>query len=580
MRLVILLLLAVAVSPAQISIVKPYLAPDVPPVRMSNSDRTSATLRGGMLYLSLQDAIALAMDNNLDLASERYGPLLAEWALKRAQAGGPIRGVPSASAQVSSVNNGVGVNGSTASAGLGGGGGGNGGGSSGNASIQQIGAVTPNLDPILQNSTTFSHLTQPLANTVVSGTSALVQAQHTYNTTLQLGLLSGGSVLLRDYEQYLKENAPTDALNPALGPHVDVTVRQNLLRGFGARLNGRSIEIAKLNILAANESLRSQTLNLVANVTNLYWDLVSAQDTVKLRQSAVELARKFRDDTDAKIKAGALAPVELPRAEVELASREQDVLIATTTLTQKQEALRAAILRDIDGPVGNAAIMPLDSIAVPSTEQLPAVRELVSRAMSKRPDVAVTRLQSQAAELAALGTENPLLPSVQVFAQAYNRGVAGQPQPSGGPVDPFFVGGYGTALGQVFRRNFPSESAGVSVSATLNNRQAQGDYGADQLQLRQSAIRGRRDANQIAVEISNQVIALTQARARYSAAVEARALQEQLLTGEQQKFTFGKGTTSGIILAQRALVAARVAEITALATYAHARVSLDQVSGL
>jgi len=194
-----------------------YQTPEVRDSRQGNSPRLRSLVQAGQLRLTLADAIALAIENNLNLEAARYGPLLAESALKRAEAGGPVRGVPSASAQVSSVNAGVGVNGSTASAGLGGGGNGGNGGSNGGASIQQIGAITPNLDPIVQNTTTFSHLSQPLANTIVAGTSALVQSTHTYTTSYRQGLLSGGFFQILDYQQSLAENAPTNSLNPANG---------------------------------------------------------------------------------------------------------------------------------------------------------------------------------------------------------------------------------------------------------------------------------------------------------------------------------------------------------------------------
>ncbi len=204
----------------------------MPAVRLNNSGRLNSLLRAGKLYLTVQDAIALAIENNLGLEIDRYGPLLAQAALERALAGGPVRGVPSASAQVSSVNAGVGVNGSAQSAGLGGGGGGGNGGSSGNAAIQQVGAITPNLDPILQSTTTQAHLTQPQANTVLSQTNALIQSVRTTNTTLQMGLISGGVVQYRNYEQSFKENAPSDLLNPAVGPHMDLTFRHSLLQGY------------------------------------------------------------------------------------------------------------------------------------------------------------------------------------------------------------------------------------------------------------------------------------------------------------------------------------------------------------
>ncbi|NDJ12101.1 MAG: hypothetical protein EBY17_13070 [Acidobacteriia bacterium] len=178
-----------------------------------------------------------------------------------------------------------------------------------------------------------------------------------------------------------------------------------------------------------------------------------------------------------------------------------------------------------------------------------------------------------------MGTENPLLPSLQVQALTYNRGVAGTPQTSGGSVNPYFVGGYGTAIGQILRRNFPSQTLSVSLSANLNNRGAQADYGIEQLQLRQSEVRDKRNANQLIVDVSNQAIALRQARARYSAALNTRQLQEQLLKSEQDKFSFGKASVTALIASQRALVAAQTAEAAAVASWARARASLDEVLG-
>ena len=152
-----------------------YLAPVVPPVRLANSNRLYGLIRAGSLYLTLRDALALAIENDLSLEIDRYGPPLVQSALERAKAGGPLRGVPSASAQVSSVDSGLGVNGSTVSAGLAGGGGGGGGGGGANTTIQQVGAVAPNFDPNLQSAMTFSHLSQPQANTILSETDELIQ---------------------------------------------------------------------------------------------------------------------------------------------------------------------------------------------------------------------------------------------------------------------------------------------------------------------------------------------------------------------------------------------------------------------
>ena len=556
--------------------IRSYAAPSVPTSRPGNSKRLHDLLRAGKLYLTVQDALALAIENNMNLEVDRYGLLLAQSALERVKAGGPLRGVPSASAQVASVDAGLGVSGSQQSAGLGGGGGGTSSGSAGGAVIQQVGAITPNLDPVLQNTTTFGHLTYPQANAIASQTAFVVQSVRTYNTVLQEGLLTGGYIQYRDYEQYLNENVPTDTLDPAVAPYMSLAMRHNFLQGFGVKLNDRFIRIAQINISASRETFRSQLLDLTASVLNLYWDLVSANDELKVRQSALQASQKFLRDTQTEIAAGAMPQVQLPRAKAEAASSLQDVVVAQYNVRQRENMLKDALTRMRDPEIESAEIVTLDSIQVPDTDDLPPLRQLVSTAMEKRPDVAVSKFRDQTSEISLIGTENPLLPTAQVQLQTYNRGAAGAPQYQ---PNPYFIGGYGTALQQIFRRDFPSEQGSLSLSIALRNRQAQGDYGIDQLQYRQSQVGSQRDTNQIVVDISNQLSALRQSRAKYSAAKQTRILQEELLAAERKKFSYGISTFNDIIIDQRTLVTAQIAEVNAAIAYARARVSLDQVLG-
>ena len=557
--------------------VRSYAAPTVPPIRLANSDRLHRLMRAGKLYLGVQDALALAIENNLNLEIDRYGPLLADSALERAKAGGPIRGVPSASAQVASVNSGVGVNGSTVSAGLASGNNGGGGGGGGAASIQQVGEVTPNLDPVMQGTATFAHLTQPQATTLLSQTSSLVQSIRTYNGVLQEGLLTGGQVQFHDYEQYFAENAPSDALNPVAAPRMDLVLRHNFLQGFGRAVNDRGIRIAKVNIAASREVFRSQLLDLVASVLNLYWDVVSAGNDLKVRQHALQITQKFYDDTRLEIAAGAIRALELPRAEAEVAARRQDIVLAEATLRQREALLKEALSHTADPLLEQAEIIPLDTIQVPDTDSLPPLRELVASAMRQRPDVAVSHFRDQTAEMNLVGTANPLLPTLQTTLQTYNRGVAGTPQ-AGARGSATFVGGYGSALGQVFRRDFPNTVDTTYLAIPFHNRQAQGDYGIDQLQYRQQQLRSQRDNNQIAVDISSQVTALRQARARYELARNTRQLQQELLDADRKR-TSGVDRFNTLMVDQRNLVTAELSEATAMSAYAHARVAVDQVLG-
>ncbi len=562
-------------------IIRPYLAPTAPPVRLENSGRLHSLIRAGNLYLTVQDAIALAIENNLDLEVERYSPLIAEWQVERSQAGGLLRGVTSGNSQVGQVAGGQGISGSQASAGLNSSGGGGGGGAA-SAVVSQIGPVTANLDPVLQNTTLFSHTTNPQVNTVQSQTTALVDTSHIYNSTLQEGLLSGGYVQLSARESYLKENTPTDVLNPSVAPRGYLYVQHNFLSGFGVNVNNRFIRVAQKNAIASQQTFRSQLLNLIANVLYLYWGVVADNEGLKARRRAQEVAQKFYEDTEKEIRIGDVPRVEIYRAQAEVATRTQEFAIAQAAARQQENQLKNALSRNgMEDPLLNGAeVIPLDTIQVPEKDDLPPFREMVSTALAKRPDLKVTKIQLENAEISALGTANGVLPQLTGFAQAYGSGLAGTAQTVQGiRPDPAFVGGFGNALGQVLRLDAPSYRAGAYSNIPLGNHIDQGDYGVDQLQLRQTQLMARRTVNQIVVDISNQVVALRQARARYSAAVDTRRLQELLLETEQKSFSLGNSTINDIIVAQRNVVTAQTNEITALADYAHARVGLDQILG-
>src|SRR5262249_33703005 len=236
---------------------RPYSQPKIPDVVLNNSDRLHKLMRAGRLYLTLQDAIALAIENNLDLQVDRYGPLNAQYNLARAEAGGALRGVTAGNTVINTVTSGQGVAGAVQAAGLNQNLGNNGG-NNGNGTVSQIGPITPNLDPVFQNTSAWSHLTQPQSNSQISQTNALVDTRHTFQSQVQQGLISGGNVRLSMNESYLSENAPTNILNPSVTPVAQLLVRHSLLNGFGVGMNSRFIRIAKKNLVGANVTFRSQ----------------------------------------------------------------------------------------------------------------------------------------------------------------------------------------------------------------------------------------------------------------------------------------------------------------------------------
>ncbi|MCC6364804.1 MAG: TolC family protein [Bryobacterales bacterium] len=562
--------------------IRSYEAITVPPIRLQNSQRLYQLIRAGKLYLTAQDAIALAIENNLDLEVSRYGPLNAEWQLNRAEAGGPLRGVVSGSSQIGQVASGQGVAGSQASAGLGGSGGGGGGGGTGGAAVSQIGPVTANLDPVIQNTTLFSHVTSPQVNTRQSQTTSLVSTSHIYNTSVQQGLLTGGFAQISFRESYLKENTPTSILNPSFAPRMYFYLQHNLLQGFGTRVNGRFIRIAGKNVTAAGETFRSELIDLIARVLNLYWGLVVDLENLQSRQRALDLANKFFRDTRKEIEIGVLSRVDIYRPEAEVGTRKREFEEAKAAVEQQQNLLKNAISRiGMEDPLlDQVGIVPLDKIRVPEEEAIPPLRELVATALKKRPDVLAAQIRQENAGISALGTASGVLPQLVGLAQVYTSGLAGRSQPfQGVEPDPDLVGGIGAALGQVFRGRFANERGAVYAHGIVRNRTNQGDYGADQLQLRQTELKNLRDRNQMVVDISNQVIALRQARARYATANNTHTLQQELLQKEQRMFSLGASTINDVITAQRNLVTAEIAEGNALSAYSRARIGLDQILG-
>jgi outer membrane protein len=573
------------VRPKASVIVRPYLAPDVPPVRLANSTRLSDLVRAGNLYLTVQDAIALALENNIDLEVARYNPILAVWNLERSEAGGALPGVPSGASQTAAVASGQGVAGSQAAAGVAGGGGAAAAGA-GNATIAQIGPVTQNLDPTIQQTAGFGHTSAPQVNATQSQTNELISNTRVYNTSLQQGFLTGGSATLSYTDHYLNENAPTDLLNPSSANGMTLQIQHSLLQGFGIGVNSRTIRVSRINLNSSDLNFKTQVINLVVNVLNQYYSLVADQEDVTAKQAALDVAQQFLKNTQAQERIGTLARLDVTGAEAQVATSQMNLVISQSTLSQQELQLKNLLSRNgiADPLLAPVHIVPLDRIVVPTTENLPSTAELVQTALANRSDLAVARANINAAEISALGTENGVLPNLRTFITLTNAGLSGVPRTvisHGKPEtpDPYFVGGIGNALGQVFRHNFPTERIGLFLQLPIRNRQAQADYGTDQLSLRQTELTTEKQLSQVVVDVSNYVIALRQARARYQAAAQNHILQQQLLDAEQKKFAAGLSTSFNVIQQQQNVAAAASTEVAALVAYSNARTALDRTLG-
>ncbi|HLH41385.1 MAG TPA: TolC family protein [Bryobacteraceae bacterium] len=551
----------------------------VAPPRLSDSPRLEQLVRGGNLYLSVRDVIALALENNLDIAIQRYGPYLQREILRRAQGGAPLRnvGIPIFTPPQSVSLAGVSVNAAgLADAGAF---------SSGGGVVTSIGTAPLSLDPVFYAYASFSHLTTPLSVTALSGVPSLVTSGQLFQMGYSQSFPTGTTAQLNFLSSRNSVNSPNNVLNPYTSGGLELYINQNLLQGFGLSVNSRFIRVAKNNLKVSDLQFKQQVVTTVSAILNLYWDLVSFNQDFRIKQQALETAQKFLEDNQKQVALGVLPAIEVTRAAAQVSASKEDLLIAQTNVAQQETVLKNALSRSgIASPwLDDVHVVPLDSIAVPESENLKPTADLVEESLKSRPEVEKARINLESGKINAVGTRNALLPNLSAFLDVMDNALAGDPNPlNANPAylpAPAIVGGYGGFLGQIFRRNYPSYSAGFSLNIPFRNRAPQADYVADQLQLRQDELQLQKAQNQIRVEVKNAVIGLQQARARYETAVATRALAEQALDAEQNRFKFGESTPAAVIAAQRELAADQGAEVQAMANYTHAQIAFDQATG-
>jgi outer membrane protein len=578
---------AIAESPIRIDppkgglgwLTRPYQARSVPPINLANSSRLESLVRGGNLYLSAQDVVALALENNLDVEVQRYGPLLAREILRRAQAGGALRSVglgvsagpQSVSLQgVSLTGNGI-VNA------------GGSGVSSGGGIVTQLGPLIPSYDPNISSFVNFQHATIPESNTFLTGTTALVQTSRTFQTQYSQNFDFGLSAQLLYASQYTKVNSNSFILNPFTSGELDLQVTQNLLQGFGRAVNNRNILVQKNNLKVTDLQFKQQVIITVAAVLNLYWDLVSFNEDVRSRTQGLTTAQQLLEDNKKQVSAGSLAEIEVTRAEAQLYASQQDMVISQTNLLQQETVLKNALSRNgVSSPtLAEVHIIPLDTLVIPSSDELQPVEALVAEALSKRNEIEQGRINIESNKLNLVGIKNSLKPTLQAFAELTNNGLTGDLTAlgAGAPGVGYLAGGYGNLLAQIARRNFPNYSAGFSLNIPLRNRAAQSDYVTSLIEIRQNELNLQKNINQVRVDVLNAVIGLQQARSRYDAAVKARVLQQQTLDSDRRKNQLGAATVYQVVQDQRDLASSQSAEVQATANYSHARIAFDQALG-
>ena len=569
-------------------------------VSFEDSPRLERLMRAGVIYLSLRDAIALALENNLDIEVARYYPKLALTDVQRAEAGQLLRnvatnfsnGASSANLSVLAGANQINAAGASSSS--------TGGTSTllSGLSVNLAGAAIPNTEPYAYVAGGFTHSTNIETSTQFTGTPFLVQSyknliygfqqQYWTGTQVQVGMSS-----VFGYNQ----NALTALFNPINTGSLSLNIQQNLLNGFGLAVNKRALHKAQNNIKANDLNFRQQVILTVANVVNLYYDLVSFNRDLAIDRETYDLDKRLFEDNQKRADLGAIAPIDIIQAEAEMKSAEQAVVAEQSQVEQQEMILKSVLTRSgLDNPaVAAAHIVTTTQIEVPAQDSITPVQEMVAQALANRPEVAQNNITLENARLDMLGTRSNLLPTLVATAGFANSGQGGTLNPAvqvpiTGPngtvvgyrplgpqdVSSEIIGGYGTALGQIFSRKFPNYNVGFQLTVPLKNRANEADHITAELSYRQSQIQDRQLKNNIKLNVMNSIIALRNARAAYETSVVARKLQDETLAGTRRKYELGTATILDVVIAQRDDTTRQLSEADARNQYQRARTNLEQ----
>ena len=567
---------------------KPYVPTEIPASSFVNSVRLTDLVKDGKIYLSLSDALALAIENNYDLAIARYNLDIADTDILRSKAGAVLRGVNSGL-----VANTLGGGGSSLNSGAGPGGtsGGAGGAAAGIGGLvtSTIGAgpLPEDRDPVVGGTIQLERAKQPQSNTLFSGgKSALNTNTNIYDFTYNQGFITGTALQVGFNNTRTTTNNPFSNYSPNLQSNFKATLTQHLLQGFGVFINNRFVYQALNNRRITDSSFRQQILYTVNQVESIYWGLVADYEDVQAKQRAVAQSTQLEADTRKQLDIGTMAPLDVVQAQSTVASDKQALISSQSALQYQQLIMKQAIARNLNDPaLVSAPIIPTDRVSI---EELPEesqpVDDLVQTAFKQRPELEQAALTLKNAEIGTKGAKNALLPTLDAYAFYGASGLGGSQSPTclnffeGVPCAPntFPTVSYPDVLSHLFNSTGPDKGAGFTLSIPIRNRPAQADQARSLIEYRQAELRLEQLHTEIRMQVVNAQFALTNDRAQVVAARAAQDFAQQSLDAETKKLNLGASTAYNVLLQQKNLATAENSLIAAEAAYAGARAGLFQ----
>ena len=562
----------------------PYIGTHVSASPMANSPRLNQLVRDGKLYLSLQDAISLALENNLDIAIARYNLPIADTDVLRTKAGGIFRGVNTGVVQ-GTPGGGVGGLGSGAPGGGAGGttagAGGAGAGASGLVqSTLGAGTFVSSYDPQLNINSGTQHTTQQLTNVVLNNVPSLQTNSAVASVNFSQAFATGSSISFEFDNNRLTTNSPNFSLSPSLNSFYRFTFRQELLAGFGFGPNLRYLRIAKNDKKISDIAFRDQVVATITQIENIYWDLVNAYEQARVNEQSLNFAQQSFENSKKQLQLEAIPAMDVMKAEAEVSKRDQDLTIARTNLQLQASLIKNALTRSLEDPVlEEMPVVPTDTLQTLDIQTTETISDLINRALNSRPELLESDADLDNRQISRKAAKNALLPSLTLVGFYGGTGLAGEKNPLfTGDVAPLPTD-LGGAIHSAFNNTAPDYYVGFNLNIPFRNRVAKADQFRSELEYRQSELRREQLKKQIRIEVRNAQYALQQTRARLDAARKARDLANRTFEITQKEQTLGAGSNLQTMTAQRDLALAELDLVTATTTYQKAKVELDRATG-
>lgn len=561
-----------------------YRASEVPEPTLSNSSRLDRLIHDGKLYLSLKDAVDLALEDNLDLAIARYNLPIAGTDLLRTAAGGVFRGVNTGVVQ-GTPGGGIGGFGTGApGAGAGGTTSGAGGAGAGAAGLVQstLGAGTPvaPYDPTLNTTIGIEHLTSPLSNQQIYGVPFLRLNTATVNAVYMQAFPTGTTISFEFNNNRQTSNSPFNFLSPALNTYFQFQFQQQLLAGFGFGPNLRYLRIARNNKRISEIAFQDQVIATITQIEDMYWDLVSAYEQARVNEQSLAFANQSLENARKQLQLEAVPELDVMKAETEASKRDQDLTTARTSLQLQESLMKNALTKSLDDPaLAEMPVIPTDRVQTVDVQGARSLLDLIAMGLEKRPELRETDIDLISREVSRKAERNALLPTLSLVAYYGGTGLAGLANPVSGvssnaPVN--LLGGWQNA----FNSSSPDYYVGLNLSIPFRNRVAKADQYRSELEYRQAELRREQQKKQIRIEIRNAQYALEQSHARLQSASKARDLAERTFKITQKEQELGTGSSYQTMTAQRDLALAELDLVNAATTYQKARVELDRATGM